>query len=66
MWWDREGGERGERGWGETNPMVILAYMRQGVGFGALRAIMCERRVRERGEVSRSVGGFRASLGLDK
>jgi hypothetical protein len=35
------GGEQG--GWdgeGRTNPIVILAYMPQGVGFGALRTIV--------------------------
>ena len=39
------GGHEGSKGDGRrTNPMVILAYMRQGVGFGALRAIVCMRR----------------------
>lgn len=42
-------GSKEQGGWGETNPMVILAYMPQGVGFGTLRAIVCVGGVRERG-----------------
>lgn len=42
-------GSKEQEGWGETNPMVILAYMPQGVGFGTLRAIVCVGGVRERG-----------------
>lgn len=48
------GGEerRGSKGdGGGTNPMVILAYMPHGVGFGTLRAILCERGVKGRGKV---------------